>query len=77
MTTMSETLGQKLWRLIEKPQGYAFISDSCTDWSDERVIERAKIALEWEQEAVKVLRRFIKEHDSPSPPAASPRRVAG
>jgi hypothetical protein len=55
-------LGEELWKKIETPQGRAFVSDSCIFMSDEEVIERAKNALAWEREAVKVLREFLKAH---------------
>ena len=69
---MAKTLGRKLWDAIQTPQGFAFIADNMDDWPDEKVIERAQDALEWEREAVRVLSRFIRRH---APNTASKRPV--
>lgn len=57
---MKYKLGKQLWKQIEKPQGYSYLSDSIETLSDEQVYEMAKAALVWHEESAKVLREFVK-----------------
>lgn len=59
-------LGRKLWKAIEKPQGYAFIGDDIEDQPDAVVLERAAAALRWERRCARVLADFIKANSPPS-----------
>jgi hypothetical protein len=58
-----KSLGYKLFRLVEREQGYAFISDAIDGVSDERVLDIARGSLAHTRILVKQLERFIKTHE--------------
>jgi hypothetical protein len=57
------TLGGKLFRLVEREQGYAFISDGIDGLPDDRVLDIARGSLAHTKVLVKQLERFIKTHE--------------
>jgi hypothetical protein len=59
---MNKKLGEKLWKQIETPQGYAYISDALCEMSDELVIEVAEIALTQAEKVVRILKKFLKDN---------------
>jgi hypothetical protein len=58
-----EKLGEKLFGLVKRDQGYAFISDAVGELPDERVLAIARGALKHSEAVVMKLRKFLKEHD--------------
>lgn len=36
---MTDKLGAELWRKLEGPQGYSFVSDDVCNWPDGKVLE--------------------------------------
>ena len=56
-------LGRELWRQVEEPQGFAFISDLVKEIPDEEVLRIASGALYYTEETAKILRRFLKKYD--------------
>jgi hypothetical protein len=55
-------MGTELFSEVQESQGYAFISDDCAHWTDERILARAEQSLRLTVETTKVLRRFIRKH---------------
>jgi hypothetical protein len=55
-------IGAKLWRKIERSQGYAYISDHVEDMPDEKVIEIAEAALIAARQVVVILEGFLKKY---------------
>ena len=64
--------GKQLWEEIETPQGYAFISDDCLEWSDERVKGYCAGALMYARKVVRILERASKADESPDSSAITP-----
>ncbi len=60
---MAEKLGDKLWKALEEAQGQAFLSESVVEMTDAQALAQARRVLGWERRCVKILERFIKEHD--------------
>ncbi len=52
--------GDRLFRLVEEAQGYAFISDGIDGLPDVEVLRIAKQSLGWTLETAKKLRGFIR-----------------
>src|SRR5687767_3359115 len=67
---MSDKLGRELWKAIETPQGYAYLSDSIENMPDEEVLQLAAGAMEWHRESIRVLKKFL--NTSLAPPPAQP-----
>jgi hypothetical protein len=44
------TIGDELHMLVERDQGEAFIADDMNDWDAERVLDRARTALQIQRE---------------------------
>lgn len=59
-------LSRELFSLVEKPQGQAFISDG---WSGaqtkEQFLEWVRDRLDWNNEASRKMRAFLKKHAAP------------
>lgn len=55
-------LGKKLWKLIEGPEGYAFIADDIIDLDDKEVIRIAENRLDHFKDCVSKLSAFIKKN---------------
>ena len=57
-----DCLGVQLWRLIEVPQGYAYLSDDQTEEQsdDSKVLQSAQASLRWHQECVRILKEFLR-----------------
>jgi hypothetical protein len=72
---MGQNLGEKLFLEIQSAQGFAFISDACEEWDDVLVMARARDALKWELECVKILRKFIHEHIKEKDETHRPRKT--
>lgn len=62
MGTNDKTLGDQLHDLVEELQGRAYISDGIGNSTDKKVLQIAKIALDWNLETVRRLRAFIKKY---------------
>ena len=58
-----KSLGYKLFDLVERDQGYPFISDAVDELPDERVLAIARGALKHSEAVVVKLRKFLKQHD--------------
>lgn len=56
-------LGRKLFRAVERNQGYAFISDAVEDMTDDEVLEIARRSLEFEKKCVTILEQFLERYD--------------
>jgi hypothetical protein len=57
------TLGNQLFDLIERDQGYAFVSDAIDGLPDDRVLAIARGALKHSEIVVVKLRKFLKQHE--------------
>ncbi len=57
-------LGIKLFRRIQKMQGYAFISNSVEDMDDVDVIKIARGSLMLKKECVNILEKFLSDYDN-------------
>lgn len=65
---MAETLGRKLWEMVEEPQGRAFISDAVVEMSDREATYLAHSALHFARETVTQLERFLSHACDPHHP---------
>lgn len=65
------TLGQELWALVEKTQGYAYISDAVEKMSDEEVLRIAEGALVNARFVVLLLEMFLELRDIKPGPSKS------
>lgn len=59
----TESLGDKLFRLVQESQGFAFISDGIGEMTDEQVMTIARSSLSWTIESAAVLMEFIEEQE--------------
>jgi hypothetical protein len=66
---MSESLGEKAFRLCEKDLGYAHVSDALEDMPDEKVIGYLRGCLKHAKRAVKSLERIIRDYELTRPRA--------
>jgi hypothetical protein len=57
-----KTLGEQLHDLVEESQGRAYISGDIGNLPEHKVLQTAKIALDWNRETVRRLQTFINEH---------------
>lgn len=57
-----KTLGEQLHDLVEESQGRAYISDGIGTLTNSRVLQIAKISLDWNLETVRRLKGFIKQN---------------
>jgi hypothetical protein len=57
----NDSLGAGLWREIEAPQGFAFISDSVEDMDDATVRAIAGGAIEHAKEVVAILKKYARK----------------
>lgn len=56
-------LGRKLFSLVERDQGFAYISDGMDGYPDGRVLDFARGALKHAKIVVRKLERFIATHE--------------
>lgn len=56
-------LGAQLFELVERDQGYAFVSDAVDELPDDRVLAIARGALKHSEIVVMKLRKFLKQHE--------------
>jgi len=57
-----KNLGAELFELVERDQGYAFISDAVDELPDERVFDIARGALKHSEIVVRKIRGFLKKY---------------
>lgn len=60
--TSEKTKGGELFQLVERDQGYAFISDAIDELPDERVFNIARGALAHTEAVARKLRAFLKKY---------------
>lgn len=60
--TIEQSLGTELFGLVERDQGYAFISDAIGELPPERVFDIARGALKHTEATAKKIRSFLKKH---------------
>ena len=53
-------LGRKLWKEIETPQGFAYISDDIEHATDEQVMRLAGGALPYARKVIRILAKYKK-----------------
>jgi hypothetical protein len=53
-------LADKLFRLVERWQGYSFISDGIDVLSREEILELAQSSLWWTEKTASILKAFLK-----------------
>lgn len=61
-------LGKRIWKAVEGPQGYAFISDDIVSASDDEAYAVAKGALHQARIVVRRLERILKDYYVPRKP---------
>lgn len=57
-------LGKELFRLVERDQGYAFISEAVDELPGERVLDIARGSLKHTEATAAKLRRFIAKYET-------------
>jgi len=65
MGRKAQPAGTRLWKLIEGPQGYAYVADDMEEWGEDRdgeAFSRAQTAMFWHQECVKKLKSFLRRN---------------
>lgn len=55
-------LGEKLWKRIEGPQGFSFVSSDIVEWEDGRVLEFIQNALPDAKRVVRIMESFDKKY---------------
>lgn len=59
-------LGAELFDLVERDQGYAFISDAISGLPDEKVFDLARGALKHTEITARKIRQWLKKHGEQS-----------
>lgn len=59
----AKTKGAELFGLVERDQGYAFVSDAVDELPDDRVFDIARGALAHTEIVAKKIRAFLKKYD--------------
>ena len=60
-------LGRKLWKEIETPQGFAYLSDAIEGMTDEQVMKIAGGALPYARQVVRILAKYKKGNTQNEP----------
>jgi len=60
-------LGRKVWKEIETPQGYAYLSDAIEGMTDEQVMKIAGGALPYARQVVRILAKYKKGNTQNEP----------
>lgn len=59
-----KNLGKELFTLVEREQGYSFISDAVDGLPPERVLSIARASLRHTENTARKLREFIKKYEN-------------
>ncbi len=62
MTNDKRNLGKELFALVERDQGYSFISDAIDELPDEKVFDIARGALKHTEITARKIRQWLKKH---------------
>lgn len=59
---MNEKLGDELFRLVERDQGFAFISDGIGLLSEDKIFELARETIKLNNRVNRKIKRWLKNH---------------